>query len=379
MRVRNGRPAVWFSACAAVALALLGVAPGSAGAAARTVSKSASSACTSSIVPGPTQNPPTAATTSGTGGVQLPQDEAAHQDPQEWWYFSGHLWGTDSAGHVHCYGFEYVTFQFLAIAPQPVYFGDFAVTDLTNGTFQYADQQDSYPVPTTTNSFAVHTGDWTMSGGSGSDKLHADIPGYTLDLKLQTTKSAALHGVNGVIPYGPLGTSDYYSWTSLLSGGTIVDHGVTVNVAGISWMDHQWGSFNFASGAGWDWFAVQLTNGQQYMLYFIRDSTGAIVQTLGTQIGAGGKTTNLDPSTLSDTPTGSWTSPSTGITYGSGWTVKVPGGSLTISPDQVNQELNLLATQGVAYWEGDVSVHGTVNGSAVSGVGYTEINPPAGP
>ena len=280
---------------------------------------------------------------------------------------------------MHCYGFEYVTFQFLAIAPQPVYFGDFAVTDLTNGTFQYADQQDSYPVPTTTNSFALHTGDWTMSGGSGSDKLHADIPGYTLDLKLQTTKAAALHGVNGVIPYGPLGTSDYYSWTSLLSGGTIVDHGVTVNVAGISWMDHQWGSFNFASGAGWDWFAVQLTNGQQYMLYFIRDTTGAIVQTLGTQIGAGGKTTNLDPTTLGDTPTGSWTSPSTGITYGSGWTVKVPGGSLTISPYQVNQELNLLATQGVAYWEGDVSVHGTVNGSAVSGVGYTEINPPAGP
>jgi len=49
-------------------------------------------------------------------GVQLPRDEAPHQQPQEWWYFSGHLWGLDPAGHLHCYGFEYVTFQFLAIA-----------------------------------------------------------------------------------------------------------------------------------------------------------------------------------------------------------------------------------------------------------------------
>jgi predicted secreted hydrolase len=55
----------------------------------------------------------------------------------------------------------------------------------------------------------------------------------------------------------------------------------------------------------------------------------------------------------------------------------VPGGYLTISPDQVNQELNLLSTQGVAYWEGDVGVQGVIGGSPVTGVGYTEINPPA--
>jgi hypothetical protein len=42
-------------------------------------------------------------------------------------------------------------------------------------------------------------------------------------------------------------------------------------VSGQSWMDHQWGAFNFASGAGWDWFSIQLSNGQQYMLYFVRD------------------------------------------------------------------------------------------------------------
>jgi predicted secreted hydrolase len=56
--------------------------------------------------------------------------------------------------------------------------------------------------------------------------------------------------------------------------------------------------------------------------------------------------------------------------------VTVPGGSLTITPNVLNQELDLLSTQGVAYWEGDVAVRGTIGGSPVTGVGYTEINPP---
>src|SRR5260370_28877140 len=97
-------------------------------------------------------------------------------------------------------------------------------------------------------------------------------------------------------------------------------------------MDHQWGAFNLASGAGWDWHSIQLSGGRQYMFYFIRDKSGAIVQTLGTQVDQG-QTTNLDPSTLSETTTGSWTSPATGINYGSGWRVTVPGGHLPRTPD----------------------------------------------
>src|ERR1700677_2164447 len=160
---------------------------------------------------------------SGAAGVAVPQDEAPHNAPDEWWYFSGHLQGIDAAGHVHSYGFEYVTFQYLGIAPEPVYFGDFSLTDLTRGTFQYGVQEDSYPVPATHDSFALHTGPWSMSGGFGSDTLHATLPGYALDLRLQTTEPPVLHGDDGVIPFGPFGTSYYYSWTSLLSGGTIVD------------------------------------------------------------------------------------------------------------------------------------------------------------
>ncbi|WP_327256521.1 lipocalin family protein [Streptomyces sp. NBC_01244] len=308
--------------------------------------------------------------------MRIPRDEAPHQDPDEWWYYVGHLSGVDADGHPHCYGFEQVVFQFLDQAPEPVYVGHFAITDLTRGTFQYEATPDSYPVPDTPAEFALHTGDWTMAGGSGKAKLHAALPEYELDLQLQTTKPAALHGDHGTIPYGPLGTSKYYSWTSLNATGTIIDHGVPVKVTGLSWSDHQWGAFDFSTGAGWDWFSIQLTNGKQYMLYFVRDRSGAIVETLGTLVDRSGRTTNLNPSRVSETATGSWTSPTTGITYGSGWKVNVPGGRLTITPNLVDQELDLLSTVGVAYWEGSVSVSGEIGGSPVTGVGYTEINPP---
>ena len=49
-----------------------------------------------------------------------------------------------------------------------------------------------------------------------------------------------------------------------------------------------------------------------------------------------------------------------------------------MTPDIVGQELNLKSTQTVIYWEGDVNIGGEVNGAPVKGVGYTELNPPAG-
>jgi predicted secreted hydrolase len=311
--------------------------------------------------------------------VRLPHDEAPHQKPNEWWYFSGHLEAVDSTGHVHRYGFEYVTFQFLGIAPEPVYIGNFSVTDLTGHRFLYSAQEDTYPTPATKDSFDLHTGPWTMRGHAGRYDLHAALPGYDLALRLRSTKPAVLHGDQGLIPFGPFGTSAYYSRTTLQTIGNIVDHGAAMRVVGLSWMDHQWGAFDFASGAGWDWFSVQLTDGRQYMLYFIRNSNGRIVQTVGTVVGAHARVTHLAPSTFGERALGTWHSAITDITYSSGWRVRVPGGTLTIQPDLTDQELDLRAIQGVAYWEGDVAVRGRIDGHAVNGVGYTEINPPAQP
>ena len=313
-----------------------------------------------------------------TTSVSLPKDEAPHSSPVEWWYFSGHLSGKDAKGHVQDYGYEYVIFQFLDEGPKPVYLGDLSITDLTRKTFKFAGEQASYPVPKTVDSFNLHAGSWTMSGQPGRDALKASLPGYSLDLGLRATEPAVLEGNKcGYISMAPLGSSFYYSYPSLSTTGTIVDHGITLKVTGTSWMDHQWGPINFASGGGWDWFSMQLSNGQQYMLFFIRNKKGQIVETVGTRVAHDGKDiTYLTAANIGEKATGSFTSPATGIKYGSGWKVTVPGGTLTVTPDLRNQEVDLLKTQGNAYWEGDVTIKGTIGRAKVSGDGYTEINPP---
>jgi predicted secreted hydrolase len=279
---------------------------------------------------------------------------------------------------VHAYGYEYVIFQLLGVAPKPVYLGDLSLTDLTRKTFHFAGEQDSYPIPKTVDRFALHAASWTMSGQPGRDALKADMPGYSLDLGLRATEPAVLEGNKcGYISLASLGSSYYYSWTSLATAGTIVDHGITLKVTGTSWMDHQWGPMTLGSGGGWDWFSMQLSNGQQYMLFFIRNKKGQIVETAGTRVAHDGKDiTYLTAANVAEKATGSWTSPATGIKYGSGWKVTVPGGKLTVTPDLRNQEVDLLKTQGNVYWEGDVTIKGTIGRASVSGDGYTEINPP---
>jgi predicted secreted hydrolase len=313
--------------------------------------------------------------------VSLPKDEAPHSAPVEWWYFSGHLSGKDAKGVVHSYGYEYVIFQILGLGPSPDYLADLSVTDLTSKTFQFAGKEASYSVPKTPDRFALHAGGWTMSGGSGSDTLQAATPDDSLNLALRTNEPAVLEGNKcGYISLAPLGSSYYYSWTSLATAGTLVDHGVKLKVTGTSWMDHQWGPINLDSGGGWDWFSMQLSNGQQYMLFFIKNKKGQIVDTAGTRVADGGKdVTYLTAADIRERPTGSWTSPATHIKYGSGWNVTVPGGQLTVSPDLRDQEVDLL-DQGLVYWEGDVTINGKIGGATVSGDGYTELNPPgAGP
>jgi predicted secreted hydrolase len=333
--------------------------------------------CTA-IPPAPAAPRPAGTVHGCTTSVSLPKDQAPHSAPVEWWYFNGHLSGEDANGHTHTYGYHYTIFQLLGSAPNPVYLGDLSVTDLTRKTYQFAGVQDSYPVPKTADRFALHTGSWTMSGGSGRDTLKAGMPDYGLDLRFRTTEPAVLEGNKcGYISLASLGLSYYYSWTSLATTGTVTDHGVTLKVTGTSWMDQQWGQINVGGGGGYDWFSMQLSNGQQYMLFFIRDKNGQIVETAGTRIADGGKDiTYLTAASAGQQATGLWTSPATGITYGSGWKVTIPGGRLTVTPDLRNQEVDLLKTQGTVYWEGDSTITGKINGATVSGDGYTELFPP---
>ncbi len=312
--------------------------------------------------------------------VSLPLDEAPHQDLTEWWYYTGHLQGSDAQGHAHTYGFELTFVQTLRGALPPYYAAHFAISDLAAGQFHYDERSgfssSAAPPPAgVLTGFDLALGGWTMRGLNGHDALNASMNGYTIDLALTDQLAhPILHNGNGLISYGPSGFSYYYSRPLMTVTGTLGDHGAPVNVTGHAWMDHQWGNFISVSGSGWDWYSLQLANHTEYMLYIIRDAQKRPVSTFGTAVAPDGSASEIPPQQIESQATGSWTSPVTGGVYPSGWKVTLPGQvTLTLTPLLQDQELVTTHSTGVAYWEGAVSVSGSAAGQPVTGEGYVEL------
>src|SRR5579859_26619 len=304
--------------------------------------------------------------------VRFPQDEAPHHDLMEWWYYTGHLHGTDAQGHARTYGFELVFFQTLRGQFSPFYAAHFAVSDITHGQFHYDQRAGLEPASVipqagSTQGFNVSLGGWSARGLSGHDTLAATMPGYAIDLRLTGAKPAALHNGDGLISYGPAGFSYYYSRPLMRVSGTITDGGLPISVTGQAWMDHQWGNFVSLAVTGWDWYSLQLDNNTEYMLYVIRDSQKRSISTVGTFVGSDGGATEIPATAITATPTGSWTSPVTAGVYPSGWIVSIATrqARITLVPVLRDQELVTEQSTGVAYWEGAVRISGSAGGRPV--------------
>ena len=325
-----------------------------------------------SKTPAPVQLPP----------VRFPQDEAAHNDLTEWWYYTGHMNATDSTGKPHHYGFELVIFQALRSDLPPVYAAHFAISDVTRGEFHFDQRRLTEPnavIPngTSTQGINVHLGDWSIQGVNGLDHLNATMSNYAIHIDLQGLKPATLHNGNGLITYGLGGFSYYYSRTRMAVSGTLIDHGQSLPVTGEAWMDHQWGNFLTLNGGGWDWFSIQLDDNTEMMLYFIHDATGQTISTYADYIDTNANAHLLAANAPYTTVLGHWTSPATGAVYPSGWRLEINDpqlqASLTLMPELKNQELVVYQSTGNSYWEGAVSIEGRSNGKAVKGEGYVEL------
>src|SRR6266700_2312382 len=77
--------------------------------------------------------------------IRFPQDEAAHKDLTEWWYYTGHFAATEPEGKIHEYGFEFVIFQALRSDIPPVYASHLAICDISRGEFHYDQRRQIEP------------------------------------------------------------------------------------------------------------------------------------------------------------------------------------------------------------------------------------------
>ena len=300
--------------------------------------------------------------------LPLPRSHGAHPDcDTEWWYFTGHLQGKQK---IQTYGFELTFFRVAvnkarenksAWNTSSLYFAHFALTDDRNKTFHFAEQlsRDSFSqAGSSLTTLDVWIKLWRAHLKENTIRLTAGDSQHSLTLDLLSKKPIALQGDNGFSKKGPeIGDASYYlSYTRLVGDGAITIDGITHQVKASAWMDHEFSSSKLTRNVlGWDWFAMQLNDGSELMVYQLRHSDGSkSIYSSGSIVDSKGNVTSLSSSEFEITPTAQWRSPHSTITYPAKWNISLTARNehYIVIPTVADQELRTKASTGVTYWEG---------------------------
>lgn len=313
------------------------------------------------------------------GDLSFPRDHGSHPVAAvEWWYYTGHL--SDAAGRP--YGFQLTFFR-----AGDLHFAHFAWTDVTGRSFRYEEKAHlGLPGIASSDSgrLRVAIEDWSAEERDGVHSLRASGPEGDLELSLRASKPPVLQGENGLARKGPgeREYSRYVSITRMSAAGWLQRKGARVALRGAAWFDHEWGPGALPKDArGWDWFAVQLSDGSELMLYRLRDAGGRATRfSAGMFVPASGAPTPVRWSDVRFEETRRWTSPRTRASYPAAWRIGVEplGLSLSVEPLLADQELVTEKSTGVTYWEGACRVSGSRGGRPVDGRAYAELTGYAG-
>src|SRR5208282_6323953 len=104
--------------------------------------------------------------------------------------------------------------------------------------------------------------------------------------------------------------SHYISFTRLEATGSLELAGSAFALTGLAWMDHEFFTHQLTPDqTGWDWISVQLSSGEELMLYRLRRRDGSVDPfSAGTFVDASGAARHLAAAEFSFEPGGTWTS-----------------------------------------------------------------------
>ncbi len=303
----------------------------------------------------------------------------------QWWYFTGHLF-TDSGRE---FGYELALFVVNVqnrdyksrFGVNDIYISHFAVSDVVEDTFYFHDKTD-----TGAYGYAGAKDDrlrvWverdTLKGTVTNMSLKASDKDKTIELQLLPTKPIILNGQRGYSrksETSPLISSIYFSSTNMETQGRLRIGDEAYHIKGKSWFDREISSRRLGNNQkGWDWFAIQLHDNREIMLYMIRNKDGSIDKySSGTFIYPNGRYRHLLKEDFSIKVLNHYTSEKTGARYPSQWEIRIPSENilLTVTPLMEDQEVIAYSSTGNYYWEGTCKVKGAVKGRAyVEMTGY---------
>ena len=326
----------------------------------------------------------------------FPKDHGPHPGFRtEWWYYTGNL----LAGTGDRYGFQ-LTFFRSQISPsdadqdwprpssawrtRQIYAGHAAVSDLNKNKHQHTElvAREALGIAGTLHEASqtkVFIKNWSAAIDSDHHYLIASTPEFSFELRLQSAKPPVLHGQAGYSRKGSTAekASCYYSLTRLISKGVLTIGGQTVEVEGLSWMDHEYSTAPLEAGiVGWDWFSLQFSDQTELMLYLLRKENGEIhAASSGTYVDQTGRAHHLTRVDVSVTALKQWQSPRSEAVYPVAWRINVLPFDIevTIEANLTDQEMVTSASTGVTYWEGSVSASGSVANQPVKASGYVEL------
>ncbi len=316
--------------------------------------------------------------------LEFPRDHGAHPAYRsEWWYLTLMLQGTDGQE----YGGQFTLFR-QASAPGPLvasnpwrgthlFMAHAALTDVTADAHWHAQRfTRGHPelAGVQADPFRLWIDGWSLSS-QGVDFLPLSLqvrdPALALQLDLLPGKPRVLQGLAGYSAKGPGQGSYYYSYSRLKVRGTVrgptaVGAGA-VGVTGTAWLDREWSTSVLSPGQqGWDWFALQLEDGRDLMLYRLRRDDGTRDEfDRGLLVAADGQSQTLMPQEFRLTPTQYWRD-SQNTCWPTQWQIVLNDESFVVQAMVDNQ----LMDTAIRYWEGLIRVS---QAGAEVGRGYMEL------
>lgn len=318
----------------------------------------------------------------------FPQEHAAHPEfRNEWWYVTGNL----QTATGRRFGYQVTLFR-IALSPKlpenpsvwasnQVWMAHIALTDVEGNKHLHAQRFARGAASLAGQSlqpFKVWLEDWQILGQANGDfpwTVQVANADFSLKLKLQPEKPVVLQGHQGLSQKSSEAgnASYYYSFTRLVTTGSIHYQAQDFPVTGSSWLDREWSTSALGKDqAGWDWFSLQFKDGQELMFYQLRKHSGEADQThsQGKWIAADARTQNLSLKDLQLKPVKYWQAAS-GTKYPLAWELSYPEvrGHWRIEAVVEDQ----LMETSVVYWEGAVRVIELASEKVV-GQGYLELS-----
>jgi predicted secreted hydrolase len=227
----------------------------------------------------------------------FPRDYGSHPEfAIEWWYITGHLFGTNEAQ----FGFQATFFRRALAKPgdtnnsastafgsDQIYLAHMALVDKTSGVFRYQEKlnREGWDAASSTNTLDVHNGNWSLRlapknpGDREVFQLQASVGAdVKFQLDLSPKKPLVIFGTNGVSRKAAdfKASSHYLTFPRLAATGILTLNETNLAVTGEAWMDHEFSSSQLGAGqVGWDWLSLQLFDGRELMAYRMRRSDGS--------------------------------------------------------------------------------------------------------